>query len=193
MYLCRELTELSLPKIGQQFGGRDHTTVMHADRKIRSLMAERRSIYNQVTELTTGSSSRRAMAEDFPRVMHRLWKTLWIIGTAVATERQRSAHAMIIQEVTVPNLVRDVGITLGRTWGQLGDNSWITCGDPVKEFSPGTKRPLTRWTTWGNLVDNRWTEDPRSGDGLWVQLGSPQAHEFSTAFTTGPVDEKTAV
>ncbi len=52
MYLCRELTDLSLPKIGQHFGGRDHTTVMHADRKIRSLMAERRSIYNQVTELT---------------------------------------------------------------------------------------------------------------------------------------------
>ena len=52
MYLCRELTELSLPKIGQQFGGRDHTTVMHAYRKISSLMAERRSVYNQVTELT---------------------------------------------------------------------------------------------------------------------------------------------
>jgi chromosomal replication initiator protein len=52
MYLCRELTEMSLPKIGQQFGGRDHTTVMHAERKIRSLMAERRAIYNQVTELT---------------------------------------------------------------------------------------------------------------------------------------------
>jgi chromosomal replication initiator protein len=52
MYLCRELTELSLPKIGQQFGNRDHTTVMHAERKIRQLMAERRSIYNQVTELT---------------------------------------------------------------------------------------------------------------------------------------------
>jgi chromosomal replication initiator protein len=52
MYLCRELTDLSLPKIGQQFGGRDHTTVIHADRKIRTLMAERRSIYNQVTELT---------------------------------------------------------------------------------------------------------------------------------------------
>ncbi|MFL6138945.1 MAG: chromosomal replication initiator protein DnaA [Frankiaceae bacterium] len=52
MYLCRELTELSLPKIGQAFGGRDHTTVMHAERKIRSLMAERRSIFNQVTELT---------------------------------------------------------------------------------------------------------------------------------------------
>lgn len=53
MYLCRELTEMSLPKIGQQFGGRDHTTVMHANRKIRELMAERRSIYNQVTELTS--------------------------------------------------------------------------------------------------------------------------------------------
>jgi chromosomal replication initiator protein len=52
MYLCRELTDLSLPKIGAQFGGRDHTTVINADRKIRSLMAERRSIYTQVTELT---------------------------------------------------------------------------------------------------------------------------------------------
>ncbi|HEY3872367.1 MAG TPA: chromosomal replication initiator protein DnaA [Actinocrinis sp.] len=60
MYLCRELTDLSLPKIGQQFGGRDHTTVMHADRKIRSLMAERRSIYNQVTELTNRIKSMRS-------------------------------------------------------------------------------------------------------------------------------------
>jgi chromosomal replication initiator protein len=53
MYLCRELTDLSLPKIGQAFGGRDHTTVMHADRKIRQLMAERRSLFNQVTDLTS--------------------------------------------------------------------------------------------------------------------------------------------
>jgi chromosomal replication initiator protein len=53
MYLCRELTDLSLPKIGQTFGGRDHTTVMHADRKIRELMAERRALYNHVNEITT--------------------------------------------------------------------------------------------------------------------------------------------
>ncbi|WP_051297969.1 chromosomal replication initiator protein DnaA [Brevibacterium album] len=52
MYLCRELTELSLPKIGQEFGGRDHTTVMHANKKIRTQMAERRTLYTQVTELT---------------------------------------------------------------------------------------------------------------------------------------------
>ena len=52
MYLCRELTDLSLPKIGQMFGGRDHTTVIHADRKIRGQMAERRVTYNQVAEIT---------------------------------------------------------------------------------------------------------------------------------------------
>ncbi len=58
MYLCRELTELSLPKIGQTFGGRDHTTVMHAERKIRSMMIERRNVYNQITELTSRIRSR---------------------------------------------------------------------------------------------------------------------------------------
>jgi chromosomal replication initiator protein len=52
MYLCRELTDLSLPRIGQAFGGRDHTTVMHADRKMRQQMAERRSLFNQIAELT---------------------------------------------------------------------------------------------------------------------------------------------
>lgn len=53
MYLCRERTSLSLPKIGQLFGNRDHTTVMYAYKKISELMKERRSIYNQVTEITT--------------------------------------------------------------------------------------------------------------------------------------------
>jgi chromosomal replication initiator protein len=53
MYLCRELTDMSLPRIGQTFGGRDHTTVMHADKKIRKEMAERRRVYDQVQELTS--------------------------------------------------------------------------------------------------------------------------------------------
>ena len=53
MYLCRELTDLSLPKIGERFGGRDHTTVMHAERKIRAQMKEKHSIYNQISELTS--------------------------------------------------------------------------------------------------------------------------------------------
>ncbi|MDQ2797296.1 MAG: DnaA/Hda family protein, partial [Actinomycetota bacterium] len=53
MYLCRELTELSLPKIGEKFGNRDHTTVMHAERKIRGQMKEKHAVYNQITELTS--------------------------------------------------------------------------------------------------------------------------------------------
>ena len=52
MYLCRELTDASLPKIGKEFGGRDHTTVMHANAKITRLISEDRSVYNLVQDLT---------------------------------------------------------------------------------------------------------------------------------------------
>ncbi|USQ80088.1 chromosomal replication initiator protein DnaA [Ornithinimicrobium faecis] len=52
MYLSREVTDMSLPTIGKEFGGRDHTTVMHAERKIRQLIGERRALYDQITELT---------------------------------------------------------------------------------------------------------------------------------------------
>jgi chromosomal replication initiator protein len=52
MYLCRELTDSSLPKIGKKFGGRDHTTVIHATSKIAKLIREDRSVYNLVQELT---------------------------------------------------------------------------------------------------------------------------------------------
>jgi chromosomal replication initiator protein len=53
MYLCRELTDLSLPRIGEKFGGRDHTTVMHGERQIKTQMAEKRTTYNQISELTS--------------------------------------------------------------------------------------------------------------------------------------------
>jgi chromosomal replication initiator protein len=52
MYLARELTDSSLPKIGKKFGGRDHTTVIHATSKIAKLIKEDRSVYNLVQELT---------------------------------------------------------------------------------------------------------------------------------------------
>ncbi|MDP8954768.1 MAG: chromosomal replication initiator protein DnaA, partial [Actinomycetota bacterium] len=51
MYVCRELTDLSYPAIARAYGGRDHTTVIHAVEKISALMKERRQIYDQVTEL----------------------------------------------------------------------------------------------------------------------------------------------
>lgn len=61
MYLCRELTELSLPKIGDEFGGKDHTTVMYADRKIRKEMTENRGTYDEIQELTQMIKNRARM------------------------------------------------------------------------------------------------------------------------------------
>ncbi len=52
MYLTRELTELSLPKIGEAFGGRDHTTVIHANKKIQALIKERPATFEQIQDLT---------------------------------------------------------------------------------------------------------------------------------------------
>ncbi len=59
MYLARELTDSSLPKIGEKIGGRDHTTVLHAVDKIGSLLREDRETYNLVQQLTTKIKSAR--------------------------------------------------------------------------------------------------------------------------------------
>lgn len=58
MYLARELTELSLPKIGEAFGGRDHTTVMHANKKIQALIKERPATFEQIQDLTARIKAR---------------------------------------------------------------------------------------------------------------------------------------
>jgi chromosomal replication initiator protein len=58
MHLTRELTDLSLPRIGEEFGGRDHTTVMHATQKIHGLMNNDRSVYNEVQDLTNRIKSK---------------------------------------------------------------------------------------------------------------------------------------
>ncbi|MCX5331005.1 MULTISPECIES: chromosomal replication initiator protein DnaA [unclassified Streptomyces] len=66
MYLCRELTDVSTPRIATVFGGRDPGTVEHADRKIRNLMAQRRSVYNQMTELTARIKDAGGLSVDRP-------------------------------------------------------------------------------------------------------------------------------
>ena len=52
MYLARQLTHASLAEVGRAFGGKDHTTVIHAVDKVQKLMKERQQVYDQVTELT---------------------------------------------------------------------------------------------------------------------------------------------
>jgi chromosomal replication initiator protein len=59
MYLSRELTDESLPKIGRAFGGRDHTTVMHATAKISNLINSDRDTFNQIHEITYHIKSKR--------------------------------------------------------------------------------------------------------------------------------------
>jgi chromosomal replication initiator protein len=59
MYLCRELTDESLPKIGRAFGGRDHSTVMHATSKIANLINSDRDVFNQIHEITYQIKSKR--------------------------------------------------------------------------------------------------------------------------------------
>lgn len=57
MYLCRELTDVSLVEIGRQFGGRDYLTVMHARKRVRVMMSQQRSVYNAVADLTSRITS----------------------------------------------------------------------------------------------------------------------------------------
>lgn len=59
MYLCRELTDASLPAIGEAFGGRDHSTVIYAVRKISAEMKEKRDTYDEIQQLTQRIKAQR--------------------------------------------------------------------------------------------------------------------------------------
>ena len=58
MYLCREMTDLSLPKIGELFGGRDHTTVIHACEKISEAMQNDQTLQLTINKLKQSLTNR---------------------------------------------------------------------------------------------------------------------------------------
>ena len=76
MYVFRELTDLSYPAIARVFGGRDHTTVIHAVEKIQRLMKERKQIYDQVTELIQRLKTRLVTPPTRP-CGQPMWTTVW--------------------------------------------------------------------------------------------------------------------
>ena len=107
MYVLREMTDFSYPAIGREFGDRDHTTVMHAVAKISELMRERRTIYDQVTEL-------------MHRRCRRRWMTTWTThvrrlltpATLSTADRVRLSHAL---------------------W-EAGDAAWTAIPPPTSAF-----------------------------------------------------------
>ena len=106
MYVFRELTDLSYPAIARLFGGRDHTTVIHAVEKIQRLMKERKQIYDQVTDLVqrlkTGVSRRS--------------RHLWTTWTSWTDRHRRGQHRRCPPNHTVsfPGCGRR-----GHTWGRI--------------------------------------------------------------------------
>ena len=82
MYVFRELTDLSYPAIARLFGGRDHTTVIHAVDKIQRLMKERKQIYDQVTDLVQRLEARHERSVHLCTVT---WTTLWTRGSTSGT------------------------------------------------------------------------------------------------------------
>ncbi|GMA87058.1 hypothetical protein GCM10025868_23080 [Angustibacter aerolatus] len=122
---------LSLPKIGQQFGNRDHTTVMHAERKIRQAMAERRSIYNQVTEAHQPHQAAEPLTPARP-----------LTGAPTPRHRTRgSAMSPHPVENSVDERCGGAPSTrrpCGRRGAQPRDDLWTTVDDRWADRSPST-------------------------------------------------------
>ena len=103
MYLSRELTDSSLPKIGKEFGGRDHTTVLHANAKITRMIKEDRAVYNLVQDLTAGSSTVDESCAHAPCGRPRQWDrcTTPLPGPTVGS-RMRTAFGSVFPVVHTP-------------------------------------------------------------------------------------------
>ena len=148
MYVFRELTDLSYPAIAREFGGRDHTTVIHAVEKISALMKERRQIYDQVTELTQTIRSGQ-LSVTRPRVGTG-WTSLWIdaVDGARAAGGQPRRLSAGRSPATVPTCGR-VGIDrrtttrppdLRRTPCSPQSTALITVTTPIDHPSPDDER-----------------------------------------------------
>ena len=111
MYVFRELTDLSYPQIAQEFGGRDHTTVIHAVEKISALMKERQAIYDEVQSLDPDDQG-RLMGRD---AESRPWTTRW---TSPVDDR-------VDDPVDDGRVVhRHAWNYAACRWGQLGTTRW---------------------------------------------------------------------
>ena len=95
MYVFRELTDLSYPAIAREFGGRDHTTVIHAVEKIAALMKERRQIYDQVTELDHPDQERGMTLCEHAGHVHTLWTTRRHVGPQAPVDAARRCRTSV--------------------------------------------------------------------------------------------------
>ena len=169
MYLCRELTDLSLPRIGQAFGGRDHTTVMHADRKIRQQMAERRSLYNQIAELTNRIKQTPDVAPGRPTESRSAFRTRCPRADRRPQRRCPSHSGEPRSSTVIHRLWTTPGDSAVDDWGRrrVVHRRRSTCGRPV-EGSGDNARCRPRVHSAGeNPVDNRWT----TGGQRWTTVG----------------------
>ena len=80
MYLCRDLTDLSLPKIGALFGGRDHTTVMHAIEKVKKVMTSDREVFDRREDLVAGAGQFVTELGPFVEASPHRHRTLEVFG-----------------------------------------------------------------------------------------------------------------
>ena len=152
MYVFRELTDFSYPKIAEEFGGRDHTTVIHAVEKIKGLMTERHNVFDQVNELMGRIRLGRAPVD----------KPVDSWGYLAADGGE--LHPSVIRPVTVP----------GDAGGQPLDNE-IALPPGRNHGCPQSTGPTTATTRTPIVFVRRWTVKFRcERDTLAEAIGTAQ-------------------